>query len=670
MNQINIMQKKYYFVDVLLAHNIDNDLTYKIYSENKPTIGSVIMAPLKSKHKIGIIVAVKEQVEISENKIKNIVSQSIEKPLNRKIIKFLEWVSSYNCIKRGLVLKMILSQEKYYFKKNQIKNEHIVNTVVKETVKLSDKQETVVKKLSKICKSNQYTTTLLDGVPGSGKTEIYFEIVREKIEENNQVLIMFPEVSLSNEFVIRLEKRFGLKPEVWHSKISPSQKKKSLDRIIKGESKIVIGARSSLFLPFSKLGLIIIDEEHDTSFKQEEQGIYHARDMSVVRATIEKIPLILVSATPSLESKYNVLLKKYHRVTLKEKYFSNLKLITKIIDMSKEKLKKDQWVSNSLKAEIESALKVRKQSLLFINKRGYAPVIICKSCGYKFACKNCSSYMVEHVKKRKLLCHHCGHNINNTKIECINCDNKNENFIDYGVGVEKVFSEISKLFPLSKVCILSSDHIKSQEDMAMKVNEIQKNKYDIIIGTQIITKGYHFPDLACVGIIDADMTLRGGDIRASEKTYQLLYQVAGRAGRAQTQGKVIIQTYNPANETILSFKNLDRDQFYENEITYRRENQLPPIGKMASLIISGNNEVHVRKQCSFLSQTQPHIESLEIYGPAPAPLSRLKGKFRQRFLIHDKKARNMQKIVNSWLSSNKPVSGVNVFVDIDPYSFV
>ena len=446
MNQINIMQKKCYFVDVLLAHNIDNDLTYKIYSENKPTIGSVIMAPLKSKHKIGIIVEVKEQVEISENKIKNILSQSIEKPLNRKIIKFLEWVSSYNCIKRGLVLKMMLSQEKYYFKKNLIKNEHIVNTAVKETVKLSDKQETVVKKLSKICKSNQYTTTLLDGVPGSGKTEIYFEIVREKIEENNQVLIMFPEVSLSNEFVIRLEKRFGLKPEVWHSKISPSQKKKSLDRIIKGESKIVIGARSSLFLPFPKLGLIIIDEEHDTSFKQEEQGIYHARDMSVVRATIEKIPLILVSATPSLESKYNVLLKKYHRVTLKEKYFSNLKLITKIIDMSKEKLKKDQWVSNSLKAEIESALKVKKQSLLFINKRGYAPVIICKSCGYKFVCKNCSSYMVEHVKKRKLLCHHCGHNINNTKIECINCDNKNENFIDYGVGVEKPSYDFGGLF--------------------------------------------------------------------------------------------------------------------------------------------------------------------------------------------------------------------------------
>ena len=323
------------------------------------------------------------------------------------------------------------------------------------------------------------------------------------------------------------------------------------------------------------------------------------QDMSVVRATIEKIPLILVSATPSLESKYNVLLKKYHRVTLEEKYFSNLKLKTKIIDMSKEKLKKNQWVSNSLKAEIENTLEARKQSLLFINKRGYAPVIICKSCGYKFVCKNCSSYMVEHVKKRKLLCHYCGHNINNTKLECINCNNKNDNFIDYGVGVEKVFSEISKLFPLSKVCILSSDHIKSQEDMVMKVNEIQKNKYDIIIGTQIITKGYHFPDLACVGIIDADMTLRGGDIRASEKTYQLLYQVAGRAGRAQTQGKVIIQTYNPSNETILSFTNLDRDQFYENEISYRNENYLPPVGKMASLIISGNNEVKVRKQCSF-----------------------------------------------------------------------
>ncbi len=670
MNQINIMQKKNYFVDVLLAHNINNDLTYKIYTENKPMVGSIIMAPLKSKNKIGIIIDIKEQIEISESKIKNVLSVSIERPLNKKIIRFLEWVSTYNCIKRGLILKMILSQEKFYFKKKQIKNDTKVTKDYKEPIKLSDKQKIVVKKLSQICKNKQYATTLLDGVPGSGKTEIYFEIVREKIQQKYQVLIMFPEVSLSNEFVIRLEKRFGFKPEVWHSKITSSEKKKSLDRITNGEAKIVIGARSSLFLPFFNLGLIIIDEEHDNSFKQEEQGIYHARDMSVVRATIEKIPLILVSATPSLESKYNVFLKKYHRVTLEEKYFSNSKLITKIIDMSKEKLKKDQWVSDLLRSEITDALKNKKQSLLFINKRGYAPVIICKSCGYKFACKNCSSYMVEHVRKRKLLCHHCGHNISNKKLACESCDNTNENFIDYGVGVEKIYLEISKLFPLSKVCILSSDHIKSQEDMALKVEEITKNKYDIIIGTQIITKGYHFPELACVGIIDADMTLRGGDIRASEKTYQLLYQVAGRAGRAQTQGKVFIQTYNPSNETILSFANLDRDQFYENEISYRKENKLPPIGKMASLIISGNNEISVRRQCSFLSQVQPQIESLEIYGPAPAPLSRLKGKFRQRFLIHDKKARNMQKIVNSWLSSIKSVSGVNVFVDIDPYSFV
>ena len=338
--------------------------------------------------------------------------------------------------------------------------------------------------------------------------------------------------------------------------------------------------------------------------------------------------------------------------------------------MKKEKLKKDQWLSEKLIKEISQTLKKKQQTLLYINKRGYAPVIICKSCGHKITCKNCSSYLVEHLNNKKLLCHHCGHSIFTKGLECPSCQNNDSHFIDYGAGIEKIFTEISKTFPLAKICLFSSDHIKSQDDLEIKVKKIKDHEYDIIIGTQLITKGYHFPNLACVGIVDADMTLKGGDLRASEKTYQALYQVSGRAGRAQTKGRVIIQTYYPENETIQSLAQLDRDAFYENEIYYRKLNNLPPSGKMAAIIVSGNNIAKVREQCSIMFGSIPNISELEIYGPAPAPLSKLKGRHRQRFLIHDKKARNMQKIVNAWLKNSKSLSSVNISVDIDPFSFV
>jgi len=323
-----------------------------------------------------------------------------------------------------------------------------------------------------------------------------------------------------------------------------------------------------------------------------------------------------------------------------------------------------------LAKNIEIALKNKKQTLLFINKRGYAPVVICKSCGHKITCKNCSSYLVEHIKSKSLLCHHCGFSLNTFSLCCPSCNNDDKEFIDYGVGVEKVYTEISRMFPAVRICLFSSDHVNSQEEMSEKIKQIIDYKFDIIIGTQMITKGYHFPKLTCVGIIDADMTLRGGDLRASEKTYQILYQVAGRAGRSDSIGKVFLQTYFPKNETILSLTQMERDNFYLNEINSRNESSLPPIGKMAALIVSGNNNEEVRKQCLILSNKIPLIKDLEIYGPAPAPLSRLKGRFRQRFLVHDKKARNMQKIVNAWLSNSKTKLKVNISVDIDPYTFV
>ena len=664
------MSKKTYYINVLLAYSLSKEFTYKISSNTKLSIGAIVSVPFRSKTYVGVVVSIFEQSSLSDNKIRNVLEVSIFTKLNPKMIRFMNWVADYNLIERGHVLKMILTQEKIYFAKENSKKSLANENFKPESIELNVDQEEASKEIIKLFKNNKYITLLLDGLPGSGKTEVYFDILKNKIFKEHQVLILFPEVSLSNEFVRRIQERFGFNPEIWHSKITNSQKKKTLRRIVSGEAKIIVGARSALFLPFKKLGMIIIDEEHDSSFKQEEKGIYNARDMAVVKSFIEKIPLLLVSATPSLETTYNVLTKKYSKVSLKNKFSSTPIPKIHIIDMKQEKLSKDRWISNILAKNIELALKDKKQVLLFINKRGYAPVVICKSCGHKVTCKNCSSYLVEHLRSKSLLCHYCGFKLNSFNLHCPSCMNDDKEFLDYGVGIEKVFTEITRLFPLTRICLFSSDHIKSQSEMSDKVKQIIDYKFDIIIGTQIITKGYHFPKLTCVGIIDADMTLRGGDLRASEKTYQMLYQVAGRAGRSDSLGKVFLQTYFPKNETILSLAKMERDNFYSNEIRYRNESFLPPIGKMAALIVSGNSNESVRKQCVTLANQIPTIQDLEIYGPAPAPLSRLKGRFRQRFLVHDKKARNMQKIVNTWLSKTKLNPNVNISVDIDPYTFV
>ena len=662
------MSQDVLFVNVLLAYPLSKEFTYSI--DHKCKVGTVVQAPFRSKQYAGVITAIIEKPNLSKSKIKKIITVSNHLFLNSKKIKFLNWVSDYNFIERGQVLKMMMPNNNIFFKDFKTNKDNLPEIYSPHKVKLNKDQLKISNQIIKICGKKTYETILIDGVPGSGKTEVYFRVIQEKLKSNNQILILFPEVSLTTEFVKRIIHRFGIMPDIWHSKISVAKKKNTIKRIITGDSKIVVGARSALFLPYKNLDLIIIDEEHDSSFKQAEKGIYHARDMSVVKASIEKIPLLLVSATPSLETTYNVLIKKYSRVTLQNKY-QNLPLPNiNIINMKMEKLKKDEWISKTLREAIANNLIDNKQSLLFINKRGYAPVIICKSCGHKVECKNCSSYLVEHLREKNLLCHHCGFNLKTFSLKCNECNNEDKKFIDYGVGIEKVFTEASKLFPKAKICIFSSDHVKSQEDMSDKINKIISHKFDIIIGTQLITKGYHFPLLTCVGVVDADMTLKGGDLRASEKTYQLLYQVAGRAGREEANANVFLQTYFPNNETIISLKEMDRDKFYRQEIDYRKFSDLPPIGKMAAIIVSGNKKAEVDQVCIKLSQNIPNILDVEIYGPAPAPLSRLKGHFRQRFLIHDKKSRNMQKIVNKWIGRFPHISGINITIDIDPHSFV
>ena len=664
---MNSVIQKIYFANVLVAYQLDQEFTYSFTEDQIINIGSIVLVPFRNKNYLGVVRDTSDKTNFDLKKIKLIVDVS-SYSLSKKMIKFLEWIASYNLIPKGMVLKMILPKSEAYFdKENEYENNE--NILTPNDLKLNDTQTKAREKIEDIISHNEYSTILLDGMPGSGKTEVYFDLIEKNILDKKQSLILFPEVSLTNDFIKRIEKRFGYLPDIWHSKITPSKKKKIIHKIISGRSQILIGTRSALFLPYKNLGILVVDEEHDPSYKQEEKGIYSARDMAVVRASIEKFTLILVSATPSLETIYNIDQKKYFHVKLKNKFSITPEPKITVIDMKKSKLKKNNWVSDELKKTIQKKLSMDQQSLLFINKRGYAPMIICKSCGHKFTCKNCSSYLVEHLKDKKLLCHHCGYKLGSFQIKCQSCNNEDESFVDFGAGIEKIYNEIARDFPTAKICLFSSDHIKSSEDLNEKVEKIYNNKFDIIIGTQLITKGYHFPFLTCVGVVDADMTLRGGDLRASEKTYQMLYQVAGRAGRGDIPGEVYLQSYFPENETIKDLTNMDREKFYKKELNIRMRANLPPISKMAAIIVSGRNISDVQQACLKLSKSTPKIDNVDFYGPAPAPLSRLKGKHRLRFLIHEKKGRKIQKIILHWLSKVPQTPGVTITTDIDPQNF-
>ena len=664
---MNSVIQKIYFANVLVAYPLDQEFTYSFTEDQIINVGSIVLVPFRNKNYLGVVRDTSDKTNFDLKKIKLIVDVS-SYSLSKKMIKFLEWIASYNLIPKGMVLKMILPKSEAYFdKENEYENNE--NILIPNDLKLNDSQTKAREKIEDIISHNEYSTILLDGMPGSGKTEVYFDLIEKNILDKKQSLILFPEVSLTNDFIKRIEKRFGYLPDIWHSKITPSKKKKIIHKIISGRSQILIGTRSALFLPYKNLGMLVVDEEHDPSYKQEEKGIYSARDMAVVRASIEKFTLILVSATPSLETIYNIDQKKYFHVKLKNKFSITPEPKITVIDMKKSKLKKNNWVSDELKKTILKKLSMDQQSLLFINKRGYAPMIICKSCGHKFTCKNCSSYLVEHLKDKKLLCHHCGYKLGSFQIKCQSCNNEDESFVDFGAGIEKIYNEIARDFPTAKICLFSSDHIKSSEDLNEKVEKIYNNKFDIIIGTQLITKGYHFPFLTCVGVVDADMTLRGGDLRASEKTYQMLYQVAGRAGRGDIPGEVYLQSYFPENETIKDLTNMDREKFYKKELNIRMRANLPPISKMAAIIVSGRNISDVQQACLKLSKSTPKIDNVDFYGPAPAPLSRLKGKHRLRFLIHEKKGRKIQKIILHWLSKVPQTPGVTITTDIDPQNF-
>lgn len=538
-------------------------------------------------------------------------------------------------------------------------------------VALTPEQETAAAELVRKV-GNGFSVTLLDGVTGSGKTEVYFEAVARALELGRQVLILVPEIALTTQWLGRFEKRFGVKPACWHSGLGQRERIDTWKAVSEGRVKVIVGARSALFLPYPDLGLMVIDESHDHSFKQEDVVNYQGRDMAVVRAKLEQFPLILSTATPDLETVCNVEDGKYDCVCLTSRYASAVMPDIKVIDLKKDKPQKGSWGVSWLAPTLVDALKVNleknEQSMLFLNRRGYAPLTICRDCGHRIQCPNCTAWLTEHRSSGRLICHHCGYSMPIPK-ECPECHSE-DGLTACGPGVERIAEEVSKRFPDARLAVISSDITSSLAEVSAVFERMEKGEVDILIGTQILAKGHHFPSLTLVGIVDADLGLMGSDLRATEQTYQLLSQVSGRAGRAEKKGTVYLQTLYPDNAVLKALLANDRNQFLDLEKQSRRILRMPPFGKLAAVIVSGANRDAAEKVAVWLGQTAPNNDYISTLGPAPAPIYMLRGKYRYRLLLKTAKNIKIQEVLREWLRKISCPSNVRVEIDVDPYSFM
>lgn len=717
-------------VQVLPATNIDRTFDYAWDFDVAPQLGHIIMIPF-GRQKIWGAVISQNKSTLPKDKLKSVISIADVEPLPQNLLTFIHRFADYTLTPKGAVLKLSLSsltaltadKPTFVFVKNENapthqltkkqldalsiieknpcqtksnlqKQFHIGPTIINklltlnqiipvaEKIKptkphapkkfpLSPDQETAVEKLTALMDQKTFMPILLDGVTGSGKTETYLMAAAHTVLTGKQVLIILPEIALTPQLVKRFEDRLGIVPALWHSDVTLSRKKNIWRDVLSGDMQIVIGARSSLFLPFSNLGLIVVDEEHDTSFKQEEGVIYHGRDMAVLRAQCENAAIILSSATPSLETTHNVSTHKFQHVHLPSRHGMATPPQVSLIDLRAHKLKAADWIAPPLKEEIEKSLTRNEQVLLFLNRRGYAPLTLCRTCGFRFQCPNCSTWLVSHshTDKSWLNCHHCGYKTIQPDT-CPKCKSE-KSFAACGPGVERLAEEVKKLFPNARTHILASDTLETTHDLTKVIDDIRTHKIDIIIGTQLVAKGHDFPNLTLVGVVDADMGLMGGDLRAAEKTFQLLHQVSGRAGRAEKPGRVFIQTYNPDTPIMQALKHNDRDGFMAEELQSRQLRHLPPFGRLALITLLSPKLDVVDQISRDLARHMPHHPTITVLGPATPPLAKLRGKFRKRFLLiaKDKKT-SLQHFITGWLTQDRVPKSTKIQIDIDPVSFV
>ena len=514
-----------------------------------------------------------------------------------------------------------------------------------------------------------FAVTLLDGVTGSGKTEVYFEAIAQALARGQQALVLMPEIALTGQFLARCEERFGAKPAEWHSGLTPSMRGRVWRAVAENKAKLVVGARSALFLPFPDLGLIVVDEEHDQGYKQEDRVAYQARDMAVVRGHLGGCPVVLSSATPSIESLVNAEQGRYRHIRLGTRYKAAGLPALQAIDMRTSPPERGHWLSPVLVDAVAETLARGEQALLFLNRRGYAPVTLCRKCGFKFECPNCSAWLVEHRFRRRLECHHCGKFLAVPE-ECPNCGAE-ESLVACGPGIERIAEEAAERFPEARRVLLSSDLTPGIADLRETLREIEEREVDLIIGTQLVAKGHHFPGLALVGVIDADLGLAQGDPRAAERTFQLMSQVTGRAGREAIEGRGLIQTYMPEHPVIAALVSGDRDTFYAHEIAARREAGMPPFGRLAAILITAGSRESAEGYARAVARAAPPAEKIQVLGPAEAPLSVIRGRHRYRLLVKAAREADLQAYLRLWLSAVPKAKGdIRLTVDVDPYSFL
>ncbi len=533
---------------------------------------------------------------------------------------------------------------------------------------LSPDQSAAAQRLVGSVGAGGFSVTVLDGVTGSGKTETYFAALAAALAAGRQVLVLLPEIALGAQWLGRFRERFGVLPAQWHSDIGQAERRDTWRAVAAGRARVVVGARSALFLPFPELGLIIVDEEHDASYKQEDGVCYQARDMAVLRASLAAIPVILVSATPSLETVVNVARGRYRRVALPRRHAEAELPAVRLIDLRRERIERGRFLAADLVAELAATFEAGQQALLFLNRRGYAPLTLCRACGHRFQCPSCTAWLVEHRFTGRLLCHHCGH-AEPVPACCPECLAAGA-LVPCGPGVERLLEEVGERFPTARAALMVSDLLPGPHAAAELAQAMTERRYDLLIGTQIVAKGHHFPMLTLVGVVDADLGLAGGDLRAAERTYQLLHQVGGRAGRAEHKGRVLIQTYMPDQPVMKALASGDRDNFLEAEAAARRHAGLPPFGRLAALIVSAADAETCDFTARALSRAAPQLPGVTVLGPAPAPLAVLRGRHRRRFLIKAGREVTLQAVLRDWLSRVRVAGSARIQVDIDPYSFL
>jgi primosomal protein N' (replication factor Y) len=705
-------------VEVLLPRPFAHGFDYVVPDDMRLQLGDYVSVPFGPREMVGVVWGEGRQ-EVAANKCKAVLQHhAFWPPLNDSLRTLIHWVADYTLAPIGMVLKMVLPVPDAIIKPPQ---EVMYALQHVEAGKLTPARKSVIESLQQtpqlpanalgassailaemlkagmlkktqtmalparpegvrhaapelrseqraaaevIKAADGFEVFALEGITGSGKTEVYFDAIEALLEQDEgQTLVLLPEIALTTQWMQRFEARFGKQAALWHSNVSPAKRRSIWQAVAAGTAPLVVGARSALFLPYRDLRLIIVDEEHEPSYKQEEGVLYQARDMAVARAKHEDIPVVLCSATLSLETQANAQAGKYTLLELRERHGDYHEPTPQLIDLRADKPESGRFIAPPLQHAVAEAIGQGHQAMLFLNRRGYAPLLLCRGCGHRFACPNCSAWMVQHVRPARLQCHHCDWRQSTPKA-CPEC--ASDDLVPCGPGVERIEEEARALFPEARIVTFSSDAAAMAEQMAAVI----AGDIDLIIGTQMIAKGHHFPKLALVGVIDGDLGLEGGDLRAGERCYQLLHQIAGRAGRAEIEGRVLIQTTQPEHPLMQAIAAADREGFMREEMRLREAGGWPPHGRLAGLLLEGFDEAKVRQAALMLIQTAPRYEGITYLGPAPAPIARARNKYRYRILVKAAKNIALQKVIKPWVSGVDLPSGVKLKMDIDPYQFL